>query len=99
MPLIFLRRGVACMELVGAGEGERKMGSKMDAKIAKKLVVYVKKHSNITWADVENNIPELKGDNDLKLFASEGVYPGEGFLVKIEGGVVKLGPIAYLVDV
>ena len=71
----------------------------MNADLAKRIVKFVDGHHNITWSEVEENIPELKNRPDLREFAAEGGRLNDnGFLVKINNnGIVTLGQVAYLI--
>ena len=71
----------------------------MDVSMAKKIVKYVKEHPNATWSDVENSVPGLRNNPELRDYAVEGCPLEKGFLVKINAdGTVSLGPVAYLID-
>lgn len=85
------------VQVTGAGETEKEM-QKMDAQVARKLVMYVSEHQGVTWAQIEQQIPELAGKPELRDFAADGCTADQGFLVRFENGRVYLGPAAYLVQ-
>ena len=85
------------VQATGAGEKEKEMQT-MDAQVARKLVMYVSEHQGVTWAQIEQHIPELAGKPELQEFAADGYPADQGFLVRFENDRVFLGAAAYLVQ-